>query len=45
MFLLDNSPKAWFNQIYLNLDNFRGGSPHHYKVEFNSGRTHLIFER
>jgi tetratricopeptide (TPR) repeat protein len=35
MFLLDNSPKAWFNQIYLNLDNFRGGSPHHYKVEFS----------
>ncbi len=35
MFSLDNSPKAWFNQIYLNLDNFRGGSPHHYKVEFS----------
>ncbi len=35
MFSLDNSPKAWFNQIYLNLGNFRGGSPHHYKVEFS----------
>ncbi len=42
MFSLDNSPKAWFNQIYLNLGNFRGGLPHHYKVEFSF--NHLVEE-
>ena len=35
MFSIDSSPKAWFNQIYLNLGNFRGGLPSHYKVEFS----------
>lgn len=40
MFSLDSSPKAWFNQIYLDLGNFQGGSPHHYKVEFSY--NHLV---
>jgi tetratricopeptide (TPR) repeat protein len=35
VFSIDSSPKAWFNQIYLNLGNFRGGLPSHYKVEFS----------
>lgn len=40
MFSIDSSPKAWLNQIYLDLGNFQGGSPHHYKVEFSY--NHLL---
>lgn len=35
MFSIDSSLKACFHQVYLDLGNFQGGSPHHYKVEFS----------
>ncbi len=40
MVSINSSSKAWFNQIYLNLGNSPGNSPHHHKVEFSY--IHLV---
>jgi tetratricopeptide (TPR) repeat protein len=42
MMTIDSSPSAWLNRIYLDLGDFKGGSPHHYKIEFSY--NHLVNE-
>jgi tetratricopeptide (TPR) repeat protein len=40
MLAIESSPKAWLNQVYLDLGNFQANSPHQYKVQFSY--NHLV---